>query len=71
MSTAALGPALTSAGARAWRGVVWYLRTVSGESRWDDYLARCAAHGHQPVTRREFERERAAAAERRPLNRCC
>ncbi len=56
---------------RAWRGVVWYLRAVSGESRWDDYLADCVARGHQPLTRRRFERARSDAAETRPVNRCC
>ncbi len=56
---------------RAWRGVRWYLREFTGETRWDDYLAHCAEHGHQPVSRREFERRRADALERNPVSRCC
>ncbi len=68
MSTRAPAPGPLT---RAWRGIVWYLRAVSGESRWDDHLADCAAHGHEPLTRRAFERARADAAESRPVNRCC
>ena len=56
---------------RAGRGVRWYLREWSGEARWDDYLQECAEHGHAPVSRREFERRRADAAERNPISRCC
>ena len=55
----------------AWRGVVWYLREVSGEGRWDAYLRECAEHGHPPVSRREFERRRADAAAASPVQRCC
>jgi hypothetical protein len=56
---------------RAGRGVRWYLREWSGEARWDDYVRECAEHGHAPVSRREFERRRADAAERNPVSRCC
>lgn len=54
---------------RGWRGVRWYLRAVTGEDRWDAHLRECAAHGHPPGTRRDFEQQRADAA---PLqSRCC
>jgi hypothetical protein len=56
---------------RAGRGVRWYLRELSGEARWNDYLRECAEHGHEPISRREFERRRADAAERNPVSRCC
>ncbi len=56
---------------RAWQGVRWYLREFTGEARWDRYLAHCAEHGHEPVSRREFERRRADALERTPAGRCC
>ena len=56
---------------RGWQALRWYLREWSGEARWDDYLRQCAEHGHAPVTRREFERRRSAAAERVPISRCC
>ena len=59
------------AAVRAWRGVRWYLREWSGEARWDDYLRRCAEHGHAPMSRREFERLRAEALERSEVSRCC
>jgi hypothetical protein len=62
---------LRAAVVRAGRGVRWYLREWSGEARWDDYLRECAEHGHAPVSRREFERRRADAAERNPVSRCC
>ena len=56
---------------RAWRGVRWYVRALAGETRWDDYLAHCAEHGHAPVSRREFERARADARAASPTSRCC
>jgi len=55
----------------AGRGVVWYLKHVSGESRWDDYLARCSAEGVEPMSRRTFERHRADQREARVEGRCC
>jgi uncharacterized short protein YbdD (DUF466 family) len=60
-----------SAVARALKGVHWYLKELTGESRWDDYLRHCAEHGHTPMTRREFERKRSDEAERNPVSRCC
>ena len=60
-----------AAAVRAGRGVRWYVRAFTGEARWDDYLSTCAEHGHEPVSRREFERRRADAAERNPVSRCC
>jgi hypothetical protein len=62
---------IRSAVIRAGRGVRWYLREWSGEARWDDYLRECAEHGHAPVSRREFERRRAALLESTPISRCC
>jgi uncharacterized short protein YbdD (DUF466 family) len=66
-----MAPAVRSAAGRAWRGVRWYLRECSGEARWDDYLRHCAEHGHEPMSRREFERRRADERERNPVSRCC
>jgi uncharacterized short protein YbdD (DUF466 family) len=62
---------VTAAAVRAWRGVRWYLREFTGEANWDRYLERCAVHGHTPMTRREFERQRADALEKNPISRCC
>ena len=60
-----------AAAVRAARGVRWYLREFTGEANWDRYLEHCTAHGHTPMSRREFERRRADAAERNPITRCC
>jgi uncharacterized short protein YbdD (DUF466 family) len=61
----------TAAVTRAWRGVRWYLREFTGEANWDRYLEHCTAHGHTPMSRREFERQRSDAAEKNPISRCC
>jgi uncharacterized short protein YbdD (DUF466 family) len=47
------------------------LRQATGESRWDDYVARCEVEGMTPMSRREFERHRAEHKERNPQARCC
>jgi uncharacterized short protein YbdD (DUF466 family) len=62
---------VTAAVVRAWQGVRWYLREFTGEARWDRYLEHCAAHGHEPMTRREFERRRSDALEANPVTSCC
>ena len=62
---------MTAALRTAWRNVRWYLREWSGEARWDDHLRHCAEHGHEPMSRREFERRRADAREANPVTRCC
>ena len=63
--------AVRTAVVRAARGVRWYLREFTGEARWDAHLRECAEHGHEPLTRREFERRRADALESNPVSRCC
>ena len=57
--------------AEAVRGVRWYLREVTGEAKWDTYLARCAEEGCTPMSRREYERHRADHKERNVQGRCC
>jgi uncharacterized short protein YbdD (DUF466 family) len=58
---------------RAYTGVRWYLREVSGESRYDRYVEhRRREHPSEPVmSRRDFERRRQDAREARPQARCC
>jgi len=51
----------------AWR----LFREATGEAKWDDYLAHCAASGHPPVSRREFERARMDLKESNQTARCC
>ena len=67
MSPAGAGNAVV----RGLKNVRWYLRELTGEARWDDYLEHCATTGHPPMSRREFERLRADAAEANPISRCC
>ena len=56
---------------RAVSGLRWYLRAVSGESRWDDYLERCRRESIEPMTRRAFERHRDEHREQAAAGRCC
>lgn len=56
---------------RAATGVRWYVRELTGEARWDDYLARCAREGESPLDRRTWERHRADAREHTRQARCC
>ncbi|AIY18236.1 putative selenoprotein [Pimelobacter simplex] len=57
--------------ARAWRGVRWYVRELTGEARWDEYVERCARDDVVPMSRRAWERHRADAKEHDPQARCC
>ena len=56
---------------RAGRGLRWYLRQVSGEGKWDEYVEHCARDGEAPMSRRAFERHRAQHREDHPQSRCC
>ena len=56
---------------RARAGVRWFARQLSGESKWDEHLARCARDGTEPMTRREFERHRDHQREHGTQARCC
>ncbi len=64
---------------RAWQGIRWYLRELTGESQYDRYLARYAEHaehakghaGTAPLSRKEFERARQDRTPTGPGSRCC
>ncbi len=56
---------------RALAGVRWYAKELSGESKWDEHLARCARDGTEPMTRRAFERHRDHLREGATQGRCC
>ena len=56
---------------RAGRGIRWYLKQVTGEAKWDEYLERCRREGAEPISRRDFERHRAEHKENNPQSRCC
>ena len=62
---------MRSAVLRAARGVRWYVRQATGEAKWDEYVARCAREGTQPMTRRAFERHRDDHREQGTQGRCC
>jgi uncharacterized short protein YbdD (DUF466 family) len=55
------------------RSAWWYLREVSGESAYDNYVdhQRRAHPGAIVLSRRDFERQRMADRENRPGVRCC
>ncbi|GAA5134899.1 hypothetical protein GCM10023339_72180 [Alloalcanivorax gelatiniphagus] len=53
------------------RKLRWYVRELTGEAKWDGYVAECAAFDEQPMSRREFERLRDKARENLPGGRCC
>jgi hypothetical protein len=65
------GTAVRATALRASRGLRWYLRQVTGEARWDEYLERARGEGTEPMSRRDFERHRSADQEENPRARCC
>ncbi|ETY71303.1 CstA-like transporter-associated (seleno)protein [Bifidobacterium moukalabense] len=64
---------LAAALTRAWRGVVWYMREISGEARYDHYLERFASEhpGERPLSEKEFLRAREAYDKEHPNTSCC
>ena len=46
---------------RVGRGILWYLRQVTGEAKWDEYVERCRHEDAEPMSRRDFERHRCGA----------
>jgi hypothetical protein len=56
---------------KAVRGIRWYLKQVSGEAKWDEYLERARSEDMEPMSRRDFERHRSEYKENNPQARCC
>jgi hypothetical protein len=56
---------------KAVRGIRWYLKQVSGEAKWDEYLERARSEDVEPLSRRDFERHRSEHTENNPQARCC
>jgi len=56
---------------KAVRGIRWYLKQVSGEAKWDEYLERARSEDVKPMSRRDFERHRSEHKENNPQARCC
>jgi len=57
--------------ANAGRSILWYLRQATGEAKWYEYVDRCRSERREPMSRRDFERHRAAHKENNPQSRCC
>lgn len=62
---------MKAAALRIGSGIRWYLKTATGEAKWDDYLEHCRSEGAEPMSRRDFERHRAEHSEHHPIARCC
>lgn len=56
---------------RAGAGIRWYLRQISGEAKWDEYLERARKDNVTPMSRRDFERHRSSHQEGSSRARCC
>ena len=56
---------------RTGRGLYWYLKQATGEAKWDEYLEHCRIHGHPPMSRGDFERQRSDTKEAAGISRCC
>lgn len=57
----------------ALRGIRWYVRALMGDDAYDAYLARHGREhpGQQPLTVKEFWKQRVDDRERNPTMRCC
>lgn len=55
----------------AFRGIRWYVKELTGESKWDEYVERCRAERQEPMSRREYERHRSEHKENNPHSSCC
>jgi uncharacterized short protein YbdD (DUF466 family) len=62
---------MKAAALRAGHGIRWYLRQLTGEAKWDEYLERAQHEDVTPMSRREFERHRSEHSEKNPPARCC
>jgi uncharacterized short protein YbdD (DUF466 family) len=62
---------MMAAALRAGRGIRWYLKALTGEAKWDEYLVRARDEGVEPMSRRDFERHRSQHQEEHPQARCC
>jgi uncharacterized short protein YbdD (DUF466 family) len=62
---------MKSSALRVGRGIRWYVRAVTGEAKWDEYLERARSEDFEPMSRRDFERHRAEHNEKSPRARCC
>ncbi len=59
--------------ARAWRGVVWWAKGVTGESKYQAYVdhERRVHPDREPMTERDFWRDEYRRQDANPEGRCC
>jgi uncharacterized short protein YbdD (DUF466 family) len=59
--------------ARAGRGIRWYMTTLMGDSAYGTYVAhhRRTHPGEEPLTERQFWRQKMDDQDRNPGARCC
>ncbi|KAA9153837.1 YbdD/YjiX family protein [Microbacterium lushaniae] len=59
--------------ARTGRSIRWYVTTLMGDRAYDTYVAHLRVHhpAQQPMTEREFWRDRLDRQDRNPGARCC
>lgn len=73
-TTTAPGPAGgPSSWRRGWDSARWWVRQLTGEAKYDAYLAHHRAHHPDvaPMTEREFWRDEYAKQDANPGSRCC
>jgi uncharacterized short protein YbdD (DUF466 family) len=72
-SAARIRPAALAAAGRAWRGLVWFARGVTGESKYDAYVAheRAAHPDREPMSERDYWRCLYREQDANPGSRCC
>ncbi|WP_336641069.1 YbdD/YjiX family protein [Microbacterium sp. USHLN272] len=65
--------ALIGAAARVGRGIRWYMTTLMGDTAYATYVAHHRRHhpDEDPMTERQFWRQRMDDQDRNPGARCC
>ena len=65
--------AIASLLGRAGRGIRWYVRNLMGDTAYETYIAHHRRHhpGEDPMTERQFWRDRMDEQDRNPGARCC
>ena len=68
-----LAGALIGAAARVGRGIRWYMTTLMGDTAYATYVAHHRRHhpDEDPMTERQFWRQRMDDQDRNPGARCC
>ncbi|SNU02066.1 Uncharacterized short protein YbdD, DUF466 family [Ruaniaceae bacterium KH17] len=58
---------------KAWQSFTWYVHQLMGDSAYDNYLARhrVVHPDHEPMTKREFWRDRVQFDETNHSTGCC